>query len=81
MDGIEANAAEIWTYNEDDMRFRVTIRQVNYLNKMLEQDHRAMKRVSISCCRARVKTLNHALGTVFKRWYPDMEVEEMPDAA
>jgi len=29
----------------------------------------------------RVKTLNHELGTVFKRWYPDMEVEELPDAA
>jgi hypothetical protein len=29
----------------------------------------------------RVKTLNRELGTVFKRWYPDMEVEEMPDAA
>ena len=29
----------------------------------------------------RVKTLNRELGTVFKRWYPDMEVEELPDAA
>ena len=29
----------------------------------------------------RVKTLNGALGAVFKRWYPDMEVEEMADAA
>ena len=29
----------------------------------------------------RVKTLNGELGTVFKRWYPDMDVEEMPDAA
>src|SRR5438132_10938372 len=29
----------------------------------------------------RVKTLNRELGTMFKRWYPDMEVEEMPDAA
>jgi hypothetical protein len=29
----------------------------------------------------RVKTLNRELGTVFKRWYPDMEVEEMPEAA
>jgi len=29
----------------------------------------------------RVKTLNHELGTVFKRWYPDMEVEELSDAA
>jgi hypothetical protein len=29
----------------------------------------------------RVKTLNHALGAVFKHWYPDMEVEELPNAA
>src|SRR6266571_3922112 len=29
----------------------------------------------------RVKTLNRELGSVFKQWYPDMEVEEMPDAA
>ena len=29
----------------------------------------------------RVKTLNRELGTVFKRWYPDIEVEELPEAA
>ena len=29
----------------------------------------------------RVKTLNRALGSVFKRWYPDIEVEELPEAA
>jgi len=29
----------------------------------------------------RVKKLNRELGSVFKRWYPDMQVEEMPDAA
>jgi hypothetical protein len=29
----------------------------------------------------RVKTLNRKLGTVFKQWYPDLEVEEWPDAA
>ena len=28
-----------------------------------------------------VKTLNRALDPVFKRWYPDMEVEELPEAA
>ena len=27
------------------------------------------------------RTLNHELGSVFKQWYPDMEVEELPDAA
>ena len=29
----------------------------------------------------RGKTLNRALGSIFKQWYPDMEVEEVPDAA
>jgi hypothetical protein len=29
----------------------------------------------------RIKTLNRELGSVFQRWYPDMQVEEMPDAA
>jgi hypothetical protein len=31
----------------------------------------------------RVKTLDGELGAIFKRWYPDMdlEVEEMPAAA
>jgi hypothetical protein len=29
----------------------------------------------------RVKTLNRALGSGFKRCYPDMQVEELVDAA
>jgi hypothetical protein len=29
----------------------------------------------------RVKTLNHELGIVFKQWYPDMQVEELAEAA
>src|SRR5882672_133434 len=29
----------------------------------------------------RVKTLNRELGSVFKRWYPDMQVEELAEAA
>ncbi len=29
----------------------------------------------------RVKTLNGELGEVFKRWYPDMQVEELAEAA
>jgi hypothetical protein len=28
----------------------------------------------------RLKTLRHALGTVFKHWYPDMEVEDSLNA-
>jgi hypothetical protein len=29
----------------------------------------------------RIKTLNRELGSVFKRWYPDIEVEELDEAA
>ena len=29
----------------------------------------------------RVKALNRELGSVFKRWYPDMQVEELAEAA
>ena len=29
----------------------------------------------------RVKTLNRELGTVFQRWYPDLQLEEEPLAA
>jgi hypothetical protein len=29
----------------------------------------------------RVKTLNGELGSMFKRWYPDMQVEELAEAA
>jgi hypothetical protein len=29
----------------------------------------------------RVKTLNRERGSVFKRWYPDMQVEELAEAA
>jgi hypothetical protein len=29
----------------------------------------------------RVKTLNQELGAVFHRWYPDLQLEEEPQAA
>jgi hypothetical protein len=29
----------------------------------------------------RVKTLNWELGAVFKRWYPDIDVKELDEAA
>ncbi len=28
-----------------------------------------------------IDALNRELGSMFKRWHPDLEVEEMPDAA
>jgi hypothetical protein len=29
----------------------------------------------------RVKTLNRELGAVFKRWYPDIDIKELDEAA
>ena len=51
MDGSEANAAVIWTYNEE-YGIAITIHQVKYLNNMVEQDHRAIKRVTRLLLRA-----------------------------
>jgi putative transposase len=45
IDGSEANAAAIRTYNEA-YGTTITIRQVKYLNNVVEQDHRAVKRVT-----------------------------------
>jgi len=38
------------------------------------------KRGAHPLLQTRVKTLNHEVRPVFKRWYPDMEVEERPEA-
>jgi putative transposase len=43
IDGSEANAAAIRTYNEE-YGTAIAIRQVKYLNNVVEQDHRAVKR-------------------------------------
>lgn len=45
IDGSEANAAAIRSYNEDHGT-AIRIRQVKYLNNIVEQDHRAVKRVT-----------------------------------
>jgi transposase-like protein len=45
IDGSEANEAAIKRYNETDST-HIIIRQVKYLNNMVEQDHRAVKRVT-----------------------------------
>ena len=45
IDGSEANAAAIKSYNEEHGT-AIVIRQVNYLNNVVEQDHRAVKRVT-----------------------------------
>jgi putative transposase len=45
IDGSEANEAAIKRYNEA-YGTHITIRQVKYLNNVIEQDHRAVKRVT-----------------------------------
>jgi transposase-like protein len=45
IDGSEANAAAIRRYNEDHGT-AIIIRQVKYLNNIVEQDHRGVKRIS-----------------------------------
>jgi transposase-like protein len=45
IDGSEANASAITSYNETHGT-SIVIRQVKYLNNMVEQDHRGVKRVT-----------------------------------
>jgi putative transposase len=45
IDGSEANAPAIRHYNTE-RKTAITIRQVRYLNNIMEQDHRAVKRVA-----------------------------------
>jgi putative transposase len=45
IDGSEANAAAIRGYNEEHGT-AIIIRQVKYLNNVVEQDHRCVKRVT-----------------------------------
>jgi putative transposase len=44
IDGSEANAAAIRSYN-DEHGTAIAIRQVKYLNNIIEQDHRTVKRI------------------------------------
>ena len=45
IDGSEANAAAIRSYNKE-YGTAISIRQVKYLNNIVEQDHRAVKRIT-----------------------------------
>ena len=58
-----------------------TVHQVVSKRFCKKQEMQWSKRGAHLLLQTRVKTLNHAWGTVFKGWYPDMEVEELPDAA
>jgi hypothetical protein len=58
-----------------------TVNQVINQQFCKKQQMQWSKRGAHLLLQTRVKTLNHELGTVFKQWYPDMEVEELPEAA
>src|SRR3989475_8481933 len=58
-----------------------TVNQVVSKRFCKKQQMQWSKRGAHLLLQTRVKTLNHELGAVFKQWYPDMEVEELPDAA
>jgi len=45
IDGSEANEAAIKSYNQEHST-NIIIRQVQYLNTIVEQDHRAVKRIT-----------------------------------
>jgi hypothetical protein len=86
---IEHNRAFIPTYGE---RYRYgehistgfiesTIRQVISKRFCKKQQLQWTKRGAHLLLQMRVKTLNQELGTVFQRWYPDLQLEEEPLAA
>jgi hypothetical protein len=58
-----------------------TVNQVVSKRFCKRQQMQWSKRGAHLLLQMRVKTLNHELGSVFKRWYPDLDVEELPDAA
>ena len=58
-----------------------TVNQVVSKRFCKKQQMQWSKRGAHLLLQTRVKTLNRELGSVFKRWYPDMQVEEVPDAA
>jgi len=58
-----------------------TVNQVVSKRFCKKQQRQWSKRGAHLLLQTRVKTLNRELGAVFKQWYPDMEVEELPDAA
>jgi hypothetical protein len=58
-----------------------TVNQVVSKRFCTKQQMQWSKRGAHLLLQTRVKTLNGELGSMFKRWYPDMQVEELADAA
>ena len=58
-----------------------TVHQVVSKRFCKKQQMQWSKRGAHLLLQTRVKTLNRELGAVFKQWYPDLDVEELLDAA
>ena len=58
-----------------------TVNQVVSKRFCKKQQMQWSKRGAHPQLQTRVKTLNGELGSMFKRWYPDMQVEELAEAA
>jgi hypothetical protein len=58
-----------------------TVNQVISKRFCKRQQMQWTKRGAHLLLQTRVKTLNRELGAVFRRWYPDLQVEEEPQAA
>jgi hypothetical protein len=59
----------------------LTVNQVVSKRFCKKQQMQWSKRGAHLLLQMRVKTLNRELGSVFKRWYPDMQVEGLAEAA
>ena len=58
-----------------------TVNQVVSRRFCKKQQMQWGKRGTHLLLQTRVKTLNGELGAVFKRWYPDLQVEEVAEAS
>jgi hypothetical protein len=77
------NYGERWRYGEAIATGFVesTVNQVVSKRFCKRQQMQWTKRGAHLLLQTRVKTLNRELGAVFRRWYPNMQVEELAVAA
>ena len=93
-EGHEEAVTDVMTLNKNNQRYRngeaiatgfveSTVNQVVSKCFCKKQQMQWSKPGAHLLLQTRVKTLDGELGAIFKRWYPDMdiEVEEMPAAA
>jgi hypothetical protein len=81
--GFIPNYGERWRYGEAIATGFVesTVNQVVSKRFCKRQQMQWTKRGAHLLLQTRVKTLNRELGSMFKRWYPDMQVEEVAATA